>query len=175
VKLVPLLPCAPESQLTAPFPPPNRGPIERFTTGEAWQARDMDVGATVEVPISGYGRLRLTAKDRQEFTEDERLHIEETLTRHFAVPLQQARELIELAEEERRRAADLYQFTSLITANYDEGQRLVLAEAMWRLVYADGELAKHESYLMRKLSALLELRPGYLAEARKRAVGRQVD
>ena len=36
-------------------------------------------------------------------------------------------------------------------------------------LYADGELAKHEDYLMRKLSNLLQLRPGYLAEARKRA------
>ncbi len=31
----------------------------------------MDAGAIVEVPISGYGRLRLTATDRQEFTEDD--------------------------------------------------------------------------------------------------------
>ncbi len=42
---------------------------------------------------------------------------------------------------------------------------------MWRLVYSDGRLAKHESYLMRKVSNLLDLQPGYLAEARKRAVG----
>jgi uncharacterized tellurite resistance protein B-like protein len=41
---------------------------------------------------------------------------------------------------------------------------------MWRLVYADGSLTRHESYLMRKLSNLLELRPGYLAEARSRAL-----
>jgi uncharacterized tellurite resistance protein B-like protein len=75
-----------------------------------------------------------------------------------------------LADEERRKAVDLYQFTSLMTANYDEGQRMVLAEVMWGLVYADGELAKHEEYLMRRLSSLLELRPGYLADARKRAL-----
>lgn len=106
-----------------------------------------------------------------EFTEDEARHIEEVLTRHFAVPLETARELMKLADEERRQAVDLYQFTSLITSSYDEGQRMVLAEVMWRLVYSDGELAKHEEYLMRKLSNLLQLRPGYLAEARKRAVG----
>ena len=47
---------------------------------------------------------------------------------------------------------------------------MVLAEVMWGLVYADQELASHESYLMRKLSTLLELRPGYLAAARKRAL-----
>ncbi len=104
-----------------------------------------------------------------EFTDDERAHIEDVLGRHFALDAETTTELIELAERERTAAVDLYQFTSLITASYDEGQRMVLAEIMWRLVYADGELAKHEEYLMRKLSSLLELRPGYLAEARNRA------
>ncbi|MEE8193461.1 MAG: TerB family tellurite resistance protein, partial [Gemmatimonadales bacterium] len=73
-----------------------------------------------------------------EFSDDERHHIEEALTRHFALPLETARELMELADAERRQAVDLYQFTSLITARYDEGQRMVLAEVMWRVVYADG-------------------------------------
>jgi len=106
-----------------------------------------------------------------EFDDSERRSIEEALTRHFDLDADRARELMVLAEEERRRAADLYQFTSLITEHYDEGQRMVLAEVMWRIVFADGTLSKHEIYLMRKLSSLLDLRPGYLAEARKRAVG----
>lgn len=105
-----------------------------------------------------------------EFDDSERRAIEEALTRHFDLDTDRAHELMALAEEERRRAADLYQFTSLITEHYDEGQRMVLAEVMWRIVFADGTLAKHEIYLMRKLSSLLDLRPGYLAEARKRAV-----
>lgn len=106
-----------------------------------------------------------------EFSEVERRHIEDTLIRHFAVDEETAGELIALADVERRRSVDLYQFTSLIMQSYDEGQRMVLAEVLWRLVYADGELAAHESYLMRKLSRLLDLRPGYLAEARRRALG----
>ena len=110
-----------------------------------------------------------------EFTDDERAHIEDAVVRHFDIQEDTARELIALAEEERQKAVDLYQFTSLITANYDEGQRMVLAEVMWRLVYADGKLVEHESYLLRKLSHLLELRPGYLAEARKRAERPRVD
>jgi len=104
-----------------------------------------------------------------EFTADERAHIEEALQRHFAIPPEAVDELMALAEAERRRAVDLFQFTRLIVDRYDTGQKMVLAEIMWRVVYADGELAKHESYLMRKLSSLLELQPGYLAEARKRA------
>ena len=64
---------------------------------------------------------------------------------------------------------DLWQFTNLIAQNYTVGQKMVLAEIMWGLVYSDGELADKEKYLMRKISHLLGLEPGYLAVARKRA------
>ena len=74
-------------------------------------------------------------------------------------------------EEARSKATDLFQFASLINANYDEGQRMVLTEVLWRVVYADSKLSQHEDYLMRKLANLLDLRPGYLSEARKRVAG----
>jgi uncharacterized tellurite resistance protein B-like protein len=105
-----------------------------------------------------------------EFTTEERAHIEAALVRHFDLSTTDARELMALAEERRRGAVDLYQFTSLLTAGYDEGQRLLLAELLWRVVYADGKLSQHEDYLMRRLAHLLDLRPGYLAVARNRAV-----
>lgn len=111
----------------------------------------------------------------EEFTSEERSHLEEVLVRHFALPPETARELMEIADRERRRATDLYQFTSLIAERYSEGQKMVLAEVMWRMVYADGELAKHESYLMRKVSQLLGLKPGYLAQARRNALREEGD
>ena len=107
----------------------------------------------------------------EEFTADERHHIEEALVRHFDLEPETVCELITLADQERRRSVDLYQFTRLVAEHYDLGQKMVLVEIMWRVVYADGELAKHESYLMRKVSHLLGLKPGYLAEARKRVAG----
>lgn len=110
-----------------------------------------------------------------EFTADERRHIVDALQRHFDVAPDAVADLIEMADDARRQAVDLYQFTSLITQSYDEGQRMVLAEVMWGLVYADQELATHESYLLRKISTLLELRPGYLAAARQRALGDDPD
>jgi uncharacterized tellurite resistance protein B-like protein len=103
-----------------------------------------------------------------EFSAAERRHIEEALTRHFGLEPGAAVELMTLAEDRRGRATDLHQFTSVIAREYDEGQRMVLAEVLWRVVFADGELSRHESYLMRKLANLLDLRPGYLAEARRR-------
>jgi uncharacterized tellurite resistance protein B-like protein len=144
--------------------------FDRYLAPEGSEDAPEDVGGGDRLATAACALLLELAHADSEFDESERLHIEDALTRHFALPAERARELMALADEERRRSVDLYQFTSLITQNYDEGQRLLLAEVMWRLVYADGKLAKHEMYLMRKLSLLLDLRPGYLAEARKRAV-----
>ncbi|MSR22741.1 MAG: TerB family tellurite resistance protein [Gemmatimonadetes bacterium] len=103
-----------------------------------------------------------------EFTEAERGHMEGALQRHFELDEATARELVELAEAERASAIDLYQFATLIRSSYDLGQRTVLAEVMWGLILADGEIAQREAYLLRKIGNLLGLKPGYLAAARRR-------
>lgn len=120
------------------------------------------------IAVAACALLLELAHADDEFTDDERLHIETALAHHFALPKRTISEVIALAEDERKRSVDLYQFTKLVADRYDTGQKMVLAEVMWRVVYADGELAKHESYLMRKISNLLDLRPGFLSEARKR-------
>lgn len=104
-----------------------------------------------------------------DFSDSERHHLESTIGRHFNLDEDTTRNLIELADAERVRAVDLFQFTSLIAREYDEAQKMVLLEAMWGLVFADGIVAKHEQSLMRRVSKLLDVRPGFLAEARKRA------
>ncbi|HEX6132794.1 MAG TPA: TerB family tellurite resistance protein [Longimicrobiales bacterium] len=103
------------------------------------------------------------------FSDAERTHIEAVMQRHFDLDEETANALIELAEAERSRAIDLYQFTSLIRDNYDLGQKTLLAEIMWGLVLTDGDVQRHESYMLRKIANLLDLEPGYLSSARKRA------
>jgi len=102
------------------------------------------------------------------FSEEERSHVEGAIRRHIGIDAAEAEKLLELAEQARSEAVDLWQFTSLIAEHYSLGQKMVLAEVMWGLVYSDGKLASKEDYLMRKISNLLRLEPGYLAEARKR-------
>jgi len=104
-----------------------------------------------------------------EFTDDERRLIEEVSMRHFDLDEAGARDLIAVAEEARRDSVDLHQFTEVVRRQYDEGQRMVLAELMWRVIGADGRLSEHETQLARKLANLLDLEPGYLSEARRRA------
>ncbi len=57
--------------LAAPFPDMMRAPIQRFVAGKVWQGRDVDLGAMVEIPIAHYGRLRMTAPDREAFNEED--------------------------------------------------------------------------------------------------------
>lgn len=104
-----------------------------------------------------------------EFSDAEQAHIHEALSRHFGLDREKAEEMLRLADEERRQSVDHFNFTRRIVQQYDLGQRMVLAEIMWRVILADGELADHEAYLVRKLGNLLELEPAYLSSARKRA------
>lgn len=106
-----------------------------------------------------------------EFSPEERAHLEQVLERHFALPPESGRQLIELAESERRGAIDHFQFTRVLNERYDIGRKMVLAEVMWGLVLADGQIAEHEHYLTRKIANLLELEPGYLSAAKARAAG----
>jgi uncharacterized tellurite resistance protein B-like protein len=110
-----------------------------------------------------------------EFTAEEREHLESAVQRQFGLEAAEAQRLLALAEQERRQAVDLWQFTNLIAENYSVGQKVVLAEIMWGLAHSDGELASREDYLMRKICNLLRLEPGYLAEARKRAEGSRTE
>ena len=121
------------------------------------------------IKIAACALLLEMAHADDELSEAEREHIEALVARHFALDEATTREILAAAERERRDATDLHQLTSVINRHYDEGQRLLLSELLWRVVYADGKLTEHEDYLAQKLASLLDLRPGYLAEARKRA------
>jgi uncharacterized tellurite resistance protein B-like protein len=94
------------------------------------------------------------------------------LSRHFNLGPNDGQELIRIADEQRRSAIDHFSFTSVLLANYDLGQKMVLAEVLWGMVIADGTVAEHEHYLTRKIANLLELEPGYLSAAKAAAAER---
>ena len=107
-----------------------------------------------------------------EFSGAELAHLEEVLERHFSLPPEAGHTLLDLAEKERRNATDHFRFTSQLRESYDTGQKMVLAEIMWGLVLADGEIAEREHYLTRKISNLLNLEPGYLSAAKAAAASK---
>ena len=107
-----------------------------------------------------------------EFSAEERSHIASTLARHFSLTQPEVAELMALAELERSESLDHFQFTRLIASEYDLGQKMVLAEVMWGVILADGKLSDHETHLLRKMASLMQIEPGYLAEARRSAAAK---
>lgn len=115
--------------------------------------------------------LELAHADDQ-FTVAERDHIHAVMMRHFALDFETARELMDMAEKQRREAPDIFQFANLVRTSYDIGQKTVLAEIMWGLILTDGEIARHEGYILRKIANLLDLEPGYLSQAKATATAK---
>jgi uncharacterized tellurite resistance protein B-like protein len=140
---------------------------ERLTGGES--AGTPAPAGPRPVELAACALLLELAHADGEFTDEEQRHIERTVVRHFGLDDATAAELLRLAEQERAQSLDHFQFTRLIAAEYDLGQKMVLAEIMWGVILADGRLSDHEAHLVRKLASLMQLEPAYLAQARRAA------
>lgn len=139
-----------------------------FMREMAIPAEGADDGGTDALRVAACALLLEVAHADDYLSAGERRHLRGLVRRHFGLKRDAADELIALAEDERRESVDLWGFTNLINAHYSTGQKMVLAEAMWGIVLADGDLASREDYLMRKISNLIGLKSGYLSEARRR-------
>lgn len=95
------------------------------------------------------------------------------LTRKFALSTEDAQELIEAADEIRRKTVDHFALTNYIRKNTPLAERIDIVKTMWRLVYSDGTLTDYEGYLVRKLADLLGLEHHVMIDA-KSAVLREL-
>lgn len=122
-----------------------------------------------QVQLAACALLLELAHADNEFSAEERYHIEDTLQRHFGLDDDSGAELIRLAETARSESLDHFQFTRVVAAEYTLAQKMVLAEVMWGVILADGHLTDHETHLVRKMASLMQLDPAHLAEARRLA------
>jgi uncharacterized tellurite resistance protein B-like protein len=134
----------------------------------ATPARSADRAPSSDVRVAACALLVELANVDGEFSAVERQRILDILQRHFGVDATGAELLMAEASAAARQSVDDFTFTKQVVREYDLAQRMVLAELMWQVVLADGELAERESYLMRKLANLLQLEPAFLSEARKK-------
>lgn len=142
--------------------------IKAFFSGSMSADSDDEHVTKRDIRLAACALLLELAYADDEFSEDEFQHLESAVRRQYGLDKAQADKLIRLAQRARAEAVDLWQFTSLIREHYSTGQKMVLAEVMWGLVYSDGELSVNEAYMMRKVCSLLDLEPGYLDAAEKR-------
>ncbi len=107
---------------------------------------------------------------KADFEEDdiERQLILAMLRDTFDIEGEHLEELMQTAEAASADASDLFQFTSLVNDHYDNGQKIMLLENLWRVAYADGRLDKYEEQFVRKIAGLINLPPSEFTKTKLR-------
>lgn len=106
------------------------------------------------VLVAACALLLEAAHADDEVRDEERQRIVRAV-REMGVPDADVREILRLAEEQRRDSVDLYQFTRLVAESFSREERLKLVEAVWGVVYSDGTLTESENRLARRIAELL--------------------
>ena len=108
-----------------------------------------------------------------EFTPAEDGNVVGFLTQRFQLSPDDAKELLEAADDIRRNMVDHFALTHYVRKNAPLQERNDIVKTMWRLVYSDGSLSEYENYLVRKLADLLGLEHHVMIDA-KSAVLREL-
>ncbi|HEV2547290.1 MAG TPA: TerB family tellurite resistance protein, partial [Stellaceae bacterium] len=82
------------------------------------------------------------------------------------------RRLLEAAEGEALRAAELFRFTRIINARLTSEQRVELIEMLWEVAYADGILDPLEDAMLRQVGGLVDVADAERGAARQRVMKR---
>jgi len=85
--------------------------------------------------------------------------VHDILAEKFDLSPEAVNELAEYAQKEREESVDVFRFARVINEHFSIEEKHEVMEALWRIVYADGVLDKHEDALARQLTALLRISP----------------
>ncbi len=110
------------------------------------------------------------ARIDESFTEEEMAAVVAILKDKYGLSAENAAAMVAAAEAELEQSVDYWQFARLINANYSMDEKVAIIEMLWRIVYIDGRLDKHEDYLMHKLARLLRLHHKQLIDAKKKVL-----
>ena len=128
-------------------------------------------GEGARIQVAACAVLLEAAHADYESTDEELDHVLVTIKHTFRLSHEYAEELVELARAEREHAVDLWEFTNAVNGNFSREEKIKVVEAVWRIIFADGEIDKHEDYFVRKLSNLLRLTHREMIGAKLRVKG----
>ena len=130
--------------------------IKKILTKETTADTGADASA-LKMHIAAGVLLLEAAHVDNECTEEEMLHVVQTLKNMFNLSSEYVDELIEEAHLERKNSVDLWQFTNKMNQNFSQEEKIQVMEDVWRVIHADGQLEKHEDQFAHKLANLLRL------------------
>ncbi len=131
--------------------------LQSFFRDRVAPAQDVDEDA-LRLRVATAGLLLEAAHADDEFSADEEQAIEAMLGRRFGLDESATAELIAVAQQERNRSDDLFEFAQLINDRFPTERKLAIVQLLWEVVYEDGILEAHEDVLMHKIGRLLGVR-----------------
>jgi uncharacterized tellurite resistance protein B-like protein len=129
------------------------------------------------VAVIGDGQLRLAAavlmvcvvRADLETPPDEHRVLERTVSRALDLPEEVAAVVVRCAEDALDRGVRFPVVLARLSRECSLAQKRLLVESLWRIAFADAELASHEEYLVRKIAGVLGLSTADLVETKVRA------
>jgi uncharacterized tellurite resistance protein B-like protein len=101
-----------------------------------------------------------------ESRQDEHRALERSLSRSLDLHEEEAGIVVRVAEEALARGVSFALVLAQLARECSMGQKRQLVESLWRIAYADAELAGHEEYLVRKIAGQLGLSTADLVETK---------
>lgn len=92
-----------------------------------------------------------------DFSEEERKKIVNAMNKNFNLTDQCVEDLISLSEEAVKDSISVYEFTSILNDHLNRDEKLKLMTNLWKLIYTDGRLEKHEDRLIKIIGSTLNL------------------
>jgi uncharacterized tellurite resistance protein B-like protein len=106
------------------------------------------------------------ARIDETFSASEMETILSILKDQYGLSPEDAEALIAEADRELADSVDYWRFARLINENYTNEEKIGIIETLWRIVFIDGKMDKHEDYLIHKLADLLRLTHQQLIDAK---------
>ena len=103
-----------------------------------------------------------------EIDEDELERMRAGLTRLFKLEAEQINTLLEESKSLHQQSVGLHEFTREINAEFDDAQKYMIIESLWRIALADDEVAAIEEHMIRRIADLIYV-PHRLFIAAKRS------
>ena len=134
--------------------------IEKFfpsKSGENARGKEVKSVGVHDTRVATCAVLLEMAKIDGNFSPEEQSMIIEMLRESFNLAESEVREIVDAAEKEIKGSIDYWHFADLIKNSYRRDEKKDVIKMVWKVVYADEKLDKHEDYLVHKLADLLKL------------------
>tara|TARA_B100001027_G_scaffold204637_1_gene166937 strand:+ start:2336 stop:2755 length:420 start_codon:yes stop_codon:yes gene_type:complete len=107
------------------------------------------------------------ARIDQNFTEKEEQIVEKTLI-ELGAEISDVKSIINEADKIEKDSNQILDFTKNLK-NETEETKILIVEALWKIIYSDSQSDMYESNLMRRLTGLLYLNPKIVGDIKEKA------